>query len=142
MKKYPAQTDVAVLLLFFTRSDTFQKVFNEVRRARPSRLFLFQDGARGERDLAGIEACRKIVADENIDWECDVHRNYQQQTLFIVTVKAQEICDALKAQHGIDIEKNKIVQADPIKTFGSYTVKAKLGYEVNGTINVLVIEEK
>ena len=79
MKKYPAQTDVAVLLLFFTRSDTFQKVFNEVRRARPSRLFLFQDGARGERDLAGIEACRKIVADENIDWECDVHRNYQQQ---------------------------------------------------------------
>jgi hypothetical protein len=81
MKKYPAQTDVAVLLLFFTRSDTFQKVFNEVRRARPSRLFLFQDGARGERDLAGIEACRKIVADENIDWECDVHRNYQERNL-------------------------------------------------------------
>ena len=81
MKKYPAQTDVAVLLLFFTRSDTFQKVFSEVRRARPSRLFLFQDGARGERDLAGIEACRKIVADENIDWECDVHRNYQERNL-------------------------------------------------------------
>ena len=81
MKKNPAQTDVAVLLLFFTRSDTFQKVFNEVRRARPSRLFLFQDGARGERDLAGIEACRKIVADENIDWECDVHRNYQERNL-------------------------------------------------------------
>ena len=64
------------LLLFFTRSDTFQQVFNEVRRARPSRLFLYQDGPRGERDLAGIEACRQIVSDEQIDWECDVRRNY------------------------------------------------------------------
>ena len=55
-------------------------------------------------------------------------------------VTSQEICDALKAQFGIEIEKNKIVQADPIKTFGSYQVKAKLGYEVSGTVNVLVIE--
>ena len=55
-------------------------------------------------------------------------------------VTSQEISDALKEQHGIDIEKNKIIQADPIKTFGSYQVKAKLGYEVNGTVNVLVIE--
>ena len=81
MKKYAAKTDVAVLMLFFTRSETFQQVFNEVRKARPSRLFLFQDGPRGERDMAGIEACRKIVADEEIDWECEVHRNYQEQNL-------------------------------------------------------------
>lgn len=57
-------------------------------------------------------------------------------------VTSQEISDALKAQHGIEIEKNKIVQADPIKTFGSYTVKAKLGYEISGSINVLVIEDR
>ena len=55
-------------------------------------------------------------------------------------VPSQEISDALKAQFDIDIEKNKIVQAEPIKTFGSFSVKAKLGYEVSGTINVLVVE--
>ena len=55
-------------------------------------------------------------------------------------VTSQEINDALKAQHDIDIEKNKIVQAEPIKTFGTYTVKAKLGYEISGNINVLVVE--
>jgi large subunit ribosomal protein L9 len=55
-------------------------------------------------------------------------------------VTSQEISDALKAQFGMDIEKNKIVQADPIKAYGSYTVKAKLGYEISGTINVLVVE--
>ena len=55
-------------------------------------------------------------------------------------VTSQEISAALKEQHGIEIEKNKIVQAEPIKTFAAYQIKAKLGYEVSGTINVLVIE--
>jgi large subunit ribosomal protein L9 len=57
-------------------------------------------------------------------------------------VTSQEISDALREQHGIEIEKNKIVQAEPIKQFGSYEVKAKLGYEVSGTINILVTEQK
>ena len=57
-------------------------------------------------------------------------------------VTSQEISAGLKEQFDIDIEKNKIVQADPIKTFGSFTVKAKLGYEISGSINVLVVEDK
>lgn len=83
--KYPAKTDIAVLVLMFTRNDTLQQVFDEIRKARPSRLFLFQDGARGEKDVAGIEACRKIVSDENIDWECEVVRNYQTRNLGCMT---------------------------------------------------------
>lgn len=55
-------------------------------------------------------------------------------------VTSQEISAALREQHGIEIEKNKIVQSEPIKSFGSYEVKAKLGYEISGTVNVLVIE--
>lgn len=77
MDKQPYNTDIAVLMLFFNRADTFRLVFDEVRKARPSRLFLYQDGPRGEHDLPGIEACRQIVADENIDWDCEVVRNYQ-----------------------------------------------------------------
>ena len=57
-------------------------------------------------------------------------------------VTSQEISRALKEQFDMDIEKNKIVQAEPIKTFGSFTVKAKLGYEISGNINVLVVEDK
>lgn len=55
-------------------------------------------------------------------------------------VTSQEISDALKEQFGIEVEKNKIVQAEPIKTYGSYTVKAKLGYEISGNINLMVVE--
>lgn len=55
-------------------------------------------------------------------------------------VTSQEISRALKEQFNMDIEKNKIVQAEPIKTFGSFSVKVKLGYEVSGTVNLLVVE--
>ncbi|MCR5663337.1 MAG: 50S ribosomal protein L9 [Oscillospiraceae bacterium] len=55
-------------------------------------------------------------------------------------VTSEAISRALKEQFDMDIEKNKIVQSEPIKTFGAYTVKAKLGSEVSGTIHVLVIE--
>lgn len=75
--KQPAKTDIAVLLLFFNRPETFRQVFAAVKKARPSRLFLYQDGSRGPKDDAGVAACREIVSDENIDWECDVQRLYQ-----------------------------------------------------------------
>ena len=55
-------------------------------------------------------------------------------------VTSEAISKALKEQFDMEIEKNKIVQADPIKTFGAFTVKAKLGFEVSGNINVLVVE--
>jgi len=57
------------------------------------------------------------------------------------SVTSQEITDALAEQHGIVIEKNRIVQADPIKAFGSYEVKCKFGYGIDGTIQLLVIEK-
>lgn len=72
-----AKIDIAVLILFFNRPDSLRAMFEEVRKARPSRLFLYQDGPRDERDLPGIEACRKVV--EDIDWECDVRRLYRER---------------------------------------------------------------
>ena len=56
-------------------------------------------------------------------------------------VTSKEIAEALKEQHGVSVEKNKIVQAEPIKTFGSYEVKVKLGHEMTGIINLLVTEK-
>jgi len=57
-------------------------------------------------------------------------------------VTGKEIAVALKEQQGMDIDAKKLVLAEPIKSFGSYEVKAKLGFEISGTVNVLVIEEK
>ena len=57
-------------------------------------------------------------------------------------VTTKEISEGLKAQYGVDIPKQKLVLDDPIKAFGSYQVKAKLGFEIVGTVYVSVFEEK
>ena len=57
-------------------------------------------------------------------------------------VTGREISAALKEQHGVDIDSKKLVLDEPIKSFGSYQVKAKLGFEVSGTVYVIVTEEK
>ena len=57
-------------------------------------------------------------------------------------VTGREIAAALKEQHGVDIDSKKLVLDEPIKSFGSYQVKAKLGFEISGTVYVIVCEEK
>jgi len=56
------------------------------------------------------------------------------------SVTSKEVAEALKKQHAIEINKAKIVQDEPIKSFGTFNLKAKLGYEVVGTIKVMVEE--
>ena len=56
-------------------------------------------------------------------------------------VTTKEISEGLKKQFSIDIPKQKLVLDEPIKAFGTYHVKAKLGFEITGTVSVAVSEE-
>ncbi|MBC9785829.1 hemolysin activation protein [Heliobacterium chlorum] len=78
MKK-PFRIDVAVLLIFFARPEQFRKVFEQVKIAKPSKLFLYQDGPRENNpdDITNIIQCRQIA--EDIDWECEVYKMYQER---------------------------------------------------------------
>lgn len=77
----PWKIDVSVLLIFFARPETFEVVFEKVRKARPKVLLLWQDGPRNgnEKDLDGIKKCREIA--ENIDWDCTVYRQYNDENI-------------------------------------------------------------
>ena len=55
-------------------------------------------------------------------------------------VTAKEVSEALSAQYGVNIAKTKLVLDEPIKACGGYQIKAKLGYEVVGTVSVMVTE--
>ena len=55
-------------------------------------------------------------------------------------VTAKEVSEALSQQHGVNIAKTKLVLDEPIKACGGYQIKAKLGYEVVGTVSVMVTE--
>ena len=56
-------------------------------------------------------------------------------------VPTKEISEGLKKQFQLDIPKQKLVLEEPIKAFGTYQVKAKLGFEITGTVSVAVSEE-
>ena len=58
------------------------------------------------------------------------------------SVTTKEISSALKEQFGLELDSKKLVLPDAIKSFGSYQVKAKLGFEISGLVNVLVCEAK
>ena len=55
-------------------------------------------------------------------------------------VTTGEIADALKKNAGITIDKRKLVLDENIKNVGTYTVKAKLGYEIVGQFTVKIEE--
>ena len=79
--KHPWEIDVNVLIIFFVRDEVLKQTFEAVKKARPRRLFLWQDGPRQDRadDIAGIERCRKVV--EDIDWDCEVYTTYNEKNI-------------------------------------------------------------
>ncbi|MBO7374894.1 MAG: 50S ribosomal protein L9 [Lachnospiraceae bacterium] len=54
------------------------------------------------------------------------------------SITAKEIAEALKAQHGIDIDKKKISMRDAIKNIGEFSVVIKLHTKVSATLSVSV----
>lgn len=75
------QLDTPILLLGFTRFQTAQKVFDEIRKVRPKKFFLAVDGSRenkqGEEDLC--QKTRDIV--KQVDWPCEVKTLFQKKNL-------------------------------------------------------------
>ncbi|MBQ9113062.1 MAG: 50S ribosomal protein L9 [Clostridia bacterium] len=54
------------------------------------------------------------------------------------SVTSKDIAEALKKNHGIDIDKRKITLTENIKSFGNFTADVKLFADVVGKINILV----
>lgn len=79
MSDFELNTPVAFFI--FNRPETTKIVFEEIRKAKPKQLFIVADGPRktkeGEDEIT--EQTRKVV--ENIDWECEVKRNYSDFNL-------------------------------------------------------------
>jgi hypothetical protein len=77
----PSLIDIPVLLVFMARPKQFTQVFEQVKIARPTKLFLYQDGPREGKidDVDNILKCRAIA--ENIDWECEVYKMYQEKNI-------------------------------------------------------------
>ena len=56
------------------------------------------------------------------------------------SVTAKDIAERLEKDHGIVIDKRKILLTDPIRAYGRYDLDVKLYTEITGKIHVLVCE--
>lgn len=90
MKSY--LVDVPVSLNVFVRPHTLKRVYEVVKQARPSILFLVSDGPREwvPSDKQKIAQSRRIV--EDIDWDCEVFRIYSDinKGMFETSRRAKE----------------------------------------------------
>lgn len=70
-----------ILFLIFNRPDTTKRVFEEIRKAQPPRLYIAADGPRpsrqGEKELC--EQTRAIAT--NVDWDCEVKTLFREENL-------------------------------------------------------------
>jgi hypothetical protein len=74
--------DVPVLLLIFNRPDTTERVINQIKAVRPSKLFIAADGPRvhNVKDKQMCEAVRSLVLN-TIDWDCELKTLFREQNL-------------------------------------------------------------
>ena len=57
------------------------------------------------------------------------------------SVSSKEIAGCAAKQHGLEIDKKKIVLPEPLKSFGTHEVEIKLHPQVTAKMNVKVEEE-
>ena len=108
--------------------------------------------SRNLNDLKLKKANDEKVAAQNLQDARDLAASLEEKTVIVRlkageggktfgSVSSKEIAEEAKIQHGLDIDKKKIVINDPIKSLGTYEVTIKLHPKVAGKLKVKVEEE-
>lgn len=70
-----------VVFIIFNRPDVTERVFAEIAKAKPAKLFIVADGPRRNRpgEIEKVSATREIV--KHVDWPCEVFKNFSETNL-------------------------------------------------------------
>ena len=82
MEQFKSQMplNTPVLFLVFNRPDTTEKVFAEIKKAKPPKLYLAADGARNKKEEEKVKEVKDIVIN-NIDWPCELKTLFRDNNL-------------------------------------------------------------
>ncbi len=127
--------ETAVLFLTFNRLNTTKLVFAEIRKARPSRLYIASDGPRinksTEKDT--INAIRNYIL-EHIDWDCEIKTLFRDKNLGCKYAVSQAITWFFEhEEQGIILEDDCL----PSQSFFWYCEELLNKYKDNNTINMI-----
>ena len=105
------------------------KAVNEARNKEASNLHKIE--------VAKAEA--KATADKLSKIIVQINESAGNDNRLYGAVTAKDIAEKLQKDHGITVDKKKLILTETIKTFGTYKVEIKLyGAEIVGTITVQV----
>lgn len=110
-----------VLFIIFNRPDTTERVFEEIRKAKPSKLFVAADGPRSDKE-GEYEKCqltRKII--EKVDWDCEVKILFREKNLGCKNAVSSAITWFFE-----NVEEGIIVEDDCLPTQSFFTFCEKL----------------
>lgn len=70
-----------VIFIIFRRPEKTRRVFEVIREAQPRKLFVVADGphAGNAEEARQCEQARSVV--EDVDWDCEVYRNYADENM-------------------------------------------------------------
>ena len=83
------------------------------------------------KELAGVIAEKKVV----------VKIKAGEGGRIFGSVSTKEIAQAAREQAGLELDKKKMVLADPIKALGTYEIPVKLHPKVTAKLSVQVVED-
>ena len=123
----------------YARNFLFPK--NLAKEANASNLNVMQSQQEAKDYKAAQQKAAAIEQKNGIDGKVvELHAKAGANGKIFGAVTGKEIAEALEQQYGTKVDKKKIVMADNIKNYGSYTVEVKLYPEISAKITVKVTE--
>jgi len=92
-----------------------------------------EDRQKGKEKEAAVELAGKLNA-----LLIEVKTKTGEGGRLFGSVTSKEIADALKKQHGVEVDKRKLELKEPIKALGNYEVLVKIRSDVIATLKVHV----
>jgi len=82
IEKYGKGLETPVLYTVFNRLDLVEKAFGQIKKVKPKKLYIAQDGPREhvEGDKEKVLAVREYIL-SNIDWDCEVKTLFREKNL-------------------------------------------------------------
>jgi GT2 family glycosyltransferase len=65
--------DIPVVIIFYNRPEKLKRLFIELKKFKPKKLFLISDGSKNTNDKEKILKCRKLIKP---NWKCKIYKNF------------------------------------------------------------------
>lgn len=123
-----------IVLIVFRRPETTKLVFEEIRKVRPTKLYIIADGPRegNFREKELVSLTRSVV--EDVDWPCDVKKIYSDHNIGL----RQRIFSGLDKV--FSVESSAIILEDdclPSQSFFAFCSNLLVRYRNESTVTLL-----